>query len=254
MLNLEATSEPRQHPPFRSIAVRSTVAVLSLSADALVSLFLILALAWRVHLLNRIRGHLTVSHADLVYSDTLVLLGSRTLLGVFALAAIAFVLWFYRAHQNLSAFRLEPFGFSHSQAAWSFFIPFVNLVRPYTVMREIWQASDPTLPRFAPEPYSSAPVSPLVSTWWVLFIGRGILGWLAFLPAASGKTIDTLRAHAYFMQAELGVSMIAAAAACSLILLVLSRQNQLGKGMEAVAAYPAAAGETASDPVPLIPK
>jgi hypothetical protein len=192
------------------------------------SLVLILGCSIRIMLLHRVQSHVRVSRADLIASDAFILWTSRVQIGVSLLTAAAFLFWFYRAYQNLLAFRSEPLQYSPGQAAGSFFIPFVNLARPFSVMREIWQASDPALPPFDPRPYTDAPTSLLVSAWWGMFLARGVLAWLAILPRLGGAhTVDTLLTATQILRVDFAVSIIAAGLACALILAVRRRQEDL---------------------------
>jgi hypothetical protein len=215
--------------PVRPIFARSIVTIGALSLHGLGSLILIFACTTRIVLLERVQSHVQVSREDLIASDAFMLWGSRTHVGVMFVAAVAFLLWFYRAYQNLSSFRSGPLRYSASKAAWSFFIPFVNLVRPFSVMRDIWQASDPTLPPFAPSPYTAAPVSPLVPTWWALFLAQGVLAWLALAPLQRGHTVDTVLASAQLMRVSYAAAIFAAASACVLVFVIQRRQQQLAE-------------------------
>jgi len=58
-------------------------------------------------------------------------------------AGILFLCWFHRAYANLRAFGTEGLPHGPGWAVGYWFIPFVNLVRPATAARDIWNASDP---------------------------------------------------------------------------------------------------------------
>src|SRR5436190_19302686 len=60
-------------------------------------------------------------------------------------AFIVYLIWSYRAFNNLAPLRARSLEFSPiSAVAWCF-VPFVNLIFPFQIMREIWQASDPAI-------------------------------------------------------------------------------------------------------------
>lgn len=149
-------------PPFRPIRAQSIFAAACLGLDAFLALVMILAASQRILLLRLVLAHRPISRASLRGSDILFLLGARFHLMAMLLSAVAFLLWIYRARQNLSAFRVESFEFSPAGVVWSFCIPFLNLVQPYSAVREIWQASDPELPPVGEGSsfsYVAAPVS-----------------------------------------------------------------------------------------------
>ncbi|HWQ36469.1 MAG TPA: DUF4328 domain-containing protein [Blastocatellia bacterium] len=62
---------------------------------------------------------------------------------IYIATIIAFLMWIHRAYRNL-----EPLGVKHPQyspgwAVGAWFVPFLNLVRPFQIIREIWTESDP---------------------------------------------------------------------------------------------------------------
>jgi hypothetical protein len=61
----------------------------------------------------------------------------------YIVASILFLIWFHRAYKNLRPLGAVNLTYSPGWAVGGFFVPFLNLVRPFQVMREIWKASDP---------------------------------------------------------------------------------------------------------------
>ncbi len=57
--------------------------------------------------------------------------------------AVVFIRWLRFYFDNALAWTEVALPFSASDAAWSFFIPFVNLIRPWQVLDALWKASDP---------------------------------------------------------------------------------------------------------------
>ncbi|HEY4659813.1 MAG TPA: DUF4328 domain-containing protein, partial [Gemmatimonadaceae bacterium] len=82
-----------------------------------------------------------------------------------ALATTLFIVWLYRAHRNLDAFSATS-RYRSRQAVTSWFIPFVNLIRPYRVVREVWRGS-------ASSPGDTVRAThspPWLRLWWTLFL------------------------------------------------------------------------------------
>lgn len=91
---------------------------------------------------------------------------------VFLLTAVLFSRWMYRAYRNVHALasggRLrEEFQYTPSGAVWSFYIPFINLVRPCKAMAELWRRS-------APDTMAMAS-SGIIGVWWAMWLGGTIL-------------------------------------------------------------------------------
>ncbi len=100
--------------------------------------------------------------------------------------ALAVLMWVHRASNNL-----EPLG-AHVQRfspAWSvgwWFVPIMNLFRPYQVLAEIWKGSvcGQTLP--GPN-WHNRRVSPMLAWWWWMWIVARITSYvLYFLPDSAG--------------------------------------------------------------------
>src|SRR5262245_16484676 len=60
---------------------------------------------------------------------------------VFLATGVAFLAWFHRAHKNLMALGGRDFKYTPGWAVGGFLVPFLNLVRPLQVMREVWHGS-----------------------------------------------------------------------------------------------------------------
>ena len=87
-------------------------------------------------------------------------------------AAIAWLLWQYRARQNLDALGIT--GFSYT-AGWSvawWFIPFAIFLMPYRIVSELWKASDRNA---TGDEWKRAPTPRLLSVWWGSWLGSLVL-------------------------------------------------------------------------------
>ena len=92
---------------------------------------------------------------------------------IYVTTVVAFLLWLYRAYDNLRAFdRSRPLDYSPGFVAGSFFIPFVNLVIPYRAVKETWEKSLPP-----DEAILSAPGAPAYfPVWWFFWLSASISG------------------------------------------------------------------------------
>jgi hypothetical protein len=78
---------------------------------------------------------------------------------------VLFCVWFHRAYGNLLALGEPRLRFAPGWAPGSFFVPILNLFRPYQIAREIWQKS-------------GGDSGGLVAAWWTLFLTSGAVGLL----------------------------------------------------------------------------
>ncbi len=91
-------------------------------------------------------------------------------LGVSVLTGILFLVWLHRVYQNLPVLGAKQLRFTPGSAIGWWFIPFINLVRPYQIVQEAWKASDPNIDLTDPYAWHKAPGSPLIGWWWGSFL------------------------------------------------------------------------------------
>jgi hypothetical protein len=229
MLSLKEAEAPRL-AELRPVWGRSISAAVCLCAELVLAVLLIAAHSWRLVLLREIAMGGPVERESLVTSDAVILVLSRVSVVLWLASAVAFLVWLHRASSNLRAFRSEPaLEFTPGQAVGSFFIPFVNLFRPYAVLREVWRASDASV---AAESYSSVAVSRgswLVVAWWLLFLGRNLPAWwTAIARQMGGSPLESLISATYGALAMYVLTVPAACAAILLVVLVGRRQRAFG--------------------------
>lgn len=87
---------------------------------------------------------------------------------------IVFLIWFCQASRNL--WTLQARGLSHSPASAVFlwFVPIMNLFRPYVIVQEIWRASHPAAVD-TPLSWLDTPRSRLIQWWWCCLLCAIIL-------------------------------------------------------------------------------
>jgi hypothetical protein len=95
-----------------------------------------------------------------------VVLTAQTVMLV--LTAVAFATWLYRCRANVRAFGARHLRYSRNWTILGFLIPVLNLIRPYQVTREIWQASDPS--NTDPFEWKSNRVPITIKAWWATFV------------------------------------------------------------------------------------
>lgn len=107
-------------------------------------------------------------------------------LGSIVTTGILFLTWMRRAYNNVPAFGMKEPVYSPGWAVWGFVVPFLNLVRPYQVMKELWRASDPEV---RPGPgWVNARVSPLVGWWWGAYLVMNFMATIVMRVVLDGGT------------------------------------------------------------------
>ena len=104
---------------------------------------------------------------------------------VMVAACVLFVRWLRRAYWNLHALgrRLEH---SEGWAAGAWFVPFLNMVRPYSIVREVWRQTQlVALEQVTPHG--------LLRAWWLLFISHSIISNITSQMVRHATTIEQLQ-------------------------------------------------------------
>jgi hypothetical protein len=130
-------------------------------------------------------------------------------LGVIVTTSTLFLIWFYRAHRNLPSFGVQELRHRQSWVVGGFFIPVLNLVRPYQVMKEVWWGSDPDLvPGTGKLPRQGAAL-PLL--WWWSYLLMNVASTIAMQLMIRGD--DSLSGLRVATQVDIGASAITIVAA-----------------------------------------
>jgi hypothetical protein len=105
-------------------------------------------------------------------------------------AGILFMIWFYRAYQNLFALRTQGrYGTGWAIGAW--LVPILNLWRPKQIADDIWRSSDPDLPPNPANIWHAVKVPALMNYWWAAWVVANLAPFVAFPVAFVGADLET---------------------------------------------------------------
>lgn len=173
-----------------------------------------------------------ISDADAAANDSRQQLIGVLQVLVYIATAIAFLAWFHRVHKNLPALGGRDLKYTPGWAVGGFFVPFLNLVRPLQVMREVWHGSDPAgLERdtasSGPSVRNQLGTPSLVGWWWALFLISGFLGNMIMrMGFAENQTIDQLQAFSALLVFSDVLDVPATLVAVSLVGYITKSQEQ----------------------------
>lgn len=105
----------------------------------------------------------------MMYSSWITLMNQVLMLELlFRLAAaIFFLMWLFRIFKNLAPTRIRN---SENPPGWAigyWFIPIVNLFKPYSVMQQAWRDTDPDSDPNMGFVSSKEAFNPLILAWWL---------------------------------------------------------------------------------------
>ncbi len=143
---------------------------------------------------------------------------------VYLPTAIVFCVWMYRSYKNLTLFGVRGLKYSAGWAAGSFFVPILNLFRPYQIAQEMWQASDPDVPPEEPTAWRRTPSSGLMVAWWAFWIISNVLYQIVFQMTMKGQGDEEALAVSSIIAD--GVSCVAALFAILVVKSLRARQER----------------------------
>jgi hypothetical protein len=94
----------------------------------------------------------------------------------FGAAGVAFLAWKHAAYRLLPGLTGRETDRAAGWAIGGYFVPFLNFFRPYSIMAEIWDESDPERRILALDDRGGRWVLP---AWWALWIGGYVAGRVA---------------------------------------------------------------------------
>lgn len=147
---------------------------------------------------------------------------------IYFVTSIPFLMWVHRINVNCRGFGAKGLLLSPGWAVGSFFVPILNLFRPYQAMRQVWQASR------NPENWQSQSGSPILGFWWGLWLLSCVMGQVSFRFSLHADTTDSLILSTGLSIAEGVVSVILTVTAILLVRGISRMQEALVNPSSAV--------------------
>lgn len=129
--------------------------------------------------------------------------------------AFAVCQWMYRCYLNLEAVKTPGLKDKATMAAAYWFVPLVNIIKPYYVTKEIFIASDSADTEAIRKDLRKAAVPGYLPLWWTCWVGQGLIGQLSYHWAKSeGKLsvpsnyVDLVNAIANLLSVVAGILLI----------------------------------------------
>jgi len=108
------------------------------------------------------------------------------------LFGVVFLIWTYRTKANTWGLGARGMTITPGWSVGWFFVPIMNLVRPYQSMQETWKAS------LSPGNWLRQPGSTLVGFWWFFWITSSILGRISVYKLEEAKDAAKMLDSAQF--------------------------------------------------------
>ena len=178
-----------------------------------------------------------------------VLLGLLFL--VLAVVSVVFwMMWVHRTYRNLPALGAAGLNYSPGWAVGYYFIPILNLFRPYQVMGETWRASDLRYGGGVEWKTLSAPA--LIGWWWALHLVSSVVSLASFRVGLRYEDPRTLLAVAWVDLGMLAFDSVLLILEIRLVQALTDLQERRADAVGAVPAGPVAPPQTSQPNRPVM--
>lgn len=177
---------------------------------------LLLTMIYSIDLFEGVKDGEYVSESSLDTYTNVTLVFSAAAFMIFIFTAVAFVRWMLGVFEFNEAHGARH-PFDRSYAAWAFFIPIVNIVRPYQAVSGLVETTLQFINR------EEHPIMRFLLPWWLAYISGNILNQFASRIVGNSEDL-TVYITAFWMQA--GAAILALASAY-LILRVIETHQEL---------------------------
>ncbi|GAB4513932.1 MAG: hypothetical protein Tsb004_21540 [Allomuricauda sp.] len=154
------------------------------------SLFSLLSSYLQYDLLLKVQEGFYVSEHELTNNDLREGVVGIITIVLYVTSVILFIRWFRRAYYNLNS--RGNTTYDEGWAAGSWFVPIINLFRPYQIMKEIDDENCRLIEKHSQKPISKSSI--LIGFWWAAWIIGGILGRYIFKSGLNAETLEELMA------------------------------------------------------------
>ena len=164
--------------------------------------------------------------------------------GFFFLAYLAtvvlFLIWMHRSYVNLKSLGTTHTEYSPGWSVGSWFVPFVNLVRPYGIIKEIWFGSDPDDVSSEDSALGGTlemtkVVTPMFGLWWAMWIISNVFNNISTRLSFGSTTLDEHVTSFWLAIIASVLTIVAAFLAISVVNAITKRQEEKYKRLMAVA-------------------
>ncbi|MFT7113366.1 MAG: hypothetical protein ACI8P7_000131 [Candidatus Azotimanducaceae bacterium] len=133
---------------------------------------------------------LGISQSTADSNDIRELIITRVFAVTYIIAVVLFIMWFRRAYNNLNRMGVDT-DYREGWAAGAWFVPFLNLYRPYQIMKELYEK---TYQKFQGRNNNFDVLRDinLVAMWWTLWILNNIIGQISSKISRSAETLEQL--------------------------------------------------------------
>lgn len=216
---------PDEPASFRSVSGIARWLIILLVAGALIDAVAVVSTLSQVALLQEVTRTRTLADGAAEANDVRQRMIASCQVVLYLVTAVIFLRWISRAYRNLGALSTWKTAFSPGWAIGSWFVPIINLVRPFRIVRETWWVS--TFPLDADRSIEGyKPDAPAAMTaWWAMYLITAVLGQMVFRFSSAATTLPELLDLSYLSIVSDAAGIPTAILAIHVVRLISSRQD-----------------------------
>jgi len=112
--------------------------------------------------------------------------------GTWIACVVAFLMWFYRAYKNLQSAGYKDLRFTPGWAIGGFFVPILNLARPFQIMKDVCEGSAFLAQDARSRAWTSISLGVHAAWWWALFLSDSAFGNAVGRYMAKAEELDEI--------------------------------------------------------------
>lgn len=145
-----------------------------------------------IRMLKRAKAGASITATQADANDTRQMAIGLFQIGLYLVVGVLFLRLLSRANRNARALGARGLTFTPGWCIGWFFVPIMNLFKPYQAVSEMWQAS-----LSGSKTSRNQTSSSIVGLWWSLWIANLFVGRIVAHGAASGDTIPEILQSSY---------------------------------------------------------
>lgn len=170
----------------RSAHARATLTLYVLYAGLVVAVVAMLS-GWAQHgLLAEMRAGLPIAEGRAEANDAREQIIALLQLALILVTVVAWLVWQYRAYANLRLVGSRETEYTPGWSVGYWFIPILNLFRPYQITAELWRRSELSNAR---DPLGGLSGPALIGAWWIVYLVTGGVSRVSAGMLTSAKTL-----------------------------------------------------------------
>ncbi len=211
--------------PFRPLRGVATLTCVLIAGDVLLGLVQTYMDFWLIGIAQATLAGRPVPLSEGELFDTLSVALTVVHLTVRLATAVAFITWLYRAYKNVPTLGAGDTKYTAGWAVGAWFVPILNLFRPYQIVREAWDAGESYVAGEDADRIVRPAGHALLGWWWGTWILSGIVGQVAVRMSLSARGPQEILAATHLGLANEIIALPCAFLAIAVVLRLTARQE-----------------------------